>query len=129
MNRKNLILILLIIGISSSAIVTVFLEKWYSHPESLRTIMFSCTTGTMPGGFMLTTYDNGTHTIDLNSCVWRNNITLKHSVDEYQEINSLSCSELIERHATGKPYANKENKMLAQAKILNCNSLKNSIES
>jgi hypothetical protein len=70
---------------------------------------------------MLITYNNGTHTIDENSCVWVKNSSYKPSSMEYQEINEMSCDELIEKHTTGEPYQNKENKIFAESKISNCN--------
>ena len=69
-------------------------------------------------------YDNGIHTIDVDSCGWIKNINDTTGSQEYQEINKMSCPELIERNSIGGPYQNKENKLFAQAKISNCNFVK-----
>ena len=97
----------------------------YSEPDSQWKVMFVCTTGLKPNSFSVyLQYDNGTHTIDMDSCAWILNSNYKSASQEYQEIHGMSCSEIIDRHAIGIPYQNNENKMFAESKISNCNFVK-----
>ena len=90
--------------------------------DNLGLILYTCTLGIERyGPLMLITYNNGTHTIDENSCTWIKNSSYKPASMEYQEINEMSCNELIERHTAGQPYQNNENKLFAESKISNCN--------
>ena len=69
---------------------------------------------------MLISYNNGTHTINENSCVWIKNTNQKPASREYQEINEMSCDELLKRHSMNDPYQNKENKIFAESRVANC---------
>jgi len=122
MNKK--IITLLVVGIS--LILTPFLIGAYVFQQSdaLLKIQYICITGMRSGSLDLYYYDNGTYTIDMNSCAWIKNINYTTSSQEYQEINRMSCDELLERHSTGGPYQNNENRIFAQEKISNCNYVK-----
>lgn len=125
-SRNKIILIAVIFIVAIFVINSVIPGILFRQQDSLGLILYTCTLGIdRMGPLILITYNNGTHTIDENSCAWRNNITSKSSTGEYQEINGMSCPELIERHTSGEPYANKENRMFAQEKISNCNFVDN----
>ena len=126
MKSRYLIIICIIPFFSFVIGGTFFLQQIvYSEPDSSWKVMFVCTTGLKPNGFSVyVQYDNGTHTIDMDSCDWIHNSNYKPASQEYQEIHEMSCSELIKRHATGRPYQNNENMIFAESKISNCNSVK-----
>ncbi|WP_420545523.1 hypothetical protein [Nitrosopumilus sp.] len=123
MKTRNKIILIAVMFIAAIFVInSVIPGILFRQQDSLGLILYTCALGIdRMGSLMLITYDNGTHTIDENSCAWRNNITSKPSTDEYQEINGMSCPELMERHTSGEPYANKENKIFAESKISNCN--------
>jgi len=117
-----------IIVIAVLAIVVIFVINsvipgiLFRQQDNLGLILYTCTLGIdRMGPLMLITYNNGTHTIDENSCIWIKNPSYKPASMEYREINEMSCDELVERHSTGGPYQNKENKIFAESKISNCN--------
>ncbi len=74
MNKKIIILIL-IIGIVSYFSVTFFIPAFlYAQSDKLGLILYNCTLGfERSGPLMLLNFDNGTHTIDENSCKWIKN--------------------------------------------------------
>ena len=93
----------------------------YSDPVEEWKIGFVCATGLRPYSFSTyMAYDNGTHTITMDSCGWIANADLKHFSGERDEISRMSCPELVERHDSGKPYHNRENKALAEFRISIC---------
>lgn len=121
-SRNKIIVIAVIFIIVIFVINSVVPGILFRQQDNLSLILYTCTLGIdRMGSLMLITYNNGTHTIDENSCAWRNNMTSESSTDKYQEINGMSCPELIERNTSGEPYANKENRIFAQEKISNCN--------
>ncbi|WP_067958269.1 hypothetical protein [Nitrosopumilus sp. Nsub] len=123
MNKKIIISILVVVSVSISFVgLNAYI---FTQSDRLLTIEFSCFTGIKPNAFSAyRTYDNGTHTINMNTCAWIKNTNMLTGSDEYQKINKMSCSELIERNSSGEPYQNKQNRLFAQAKITNCNFVK-----
>ena len=118
---KTRVLLLVICGIAAASCVMggmLFLSLVYSDPAEEWKIRFVCATGLRPYSFSIyMAYDNGTHTITMDSCGWIANTDLKHSSDERDEIFRMSCQELAERHDSGKPYHNRENKALVEFRI------------
>lgn len=114
--------ILVVIGISLIMITVVLVPAYlYRQSDDLLTITYVCTTGLKPNAFSAyKVYDNGTHTINMDSCSWISNTNYKSASQEYQEINEMSCQELSERHTASDPHQNKENKIFAESKISNC---------
>ena len=69
-----------IILIAAIAIVVIFVINsvipgiLFRQQDNLGLILYTCTLGIeRTGPLMLISYDNGTHTIDENSCVWKKN--------------------------------------------------------
>ncbi|WP_428325439.1 hypothetical protein [Nitrosopumilus sp.] len=123
MKTRNKIIIIVVTAVILLLIVNTIIPAYlYAQSDKLGFILYNCAFGMHRyGSLMLITYDNGTHTINENSCAWIKNSDHKPASMEYQEINGMSCDELIERHATNRPYQNKENKIFAESKISNCN--------
>jgi len=120
--RNKIILILIIATVLLLVINTIVPAYLYRQSDNLGLILYNCALGIdRHGSLMLISYDNGTHSIDENSCAWIKNPNYKPSSMEYQEINEMSCDEIAERHAIGGPFQNKENKIFAEFKISNCN--------
>lgn len=125
---KTWVLLLVICGIVAAASYagnTLFMIWVYSEPDEVWKIEFVCATGRIPyplGAWM--SYDNGTHTIDMKSCGWIANADLKHPLDERDEIRRMSCQELAERHDSGVPYRNNENRDIAEFRISTCDFIK-----
>ena len=120
--RNKIIMMAVIFIVVIFVINSVIPGILFRQQDNLGLILYTCTLGIdRMGPLMLITYNNGTHTIDENSCAWIKNPNYKPASTEYQEINEMSCKELVERHATNEPYQNKENKMFAESKISNCN--------
>lgn len=128
---KTRVLLLVICGTAASSYVIggmLFLSWVYSDPAEEWKIRFVCATGLKPHS--LTTYmiyDNGTHTITMDSCGWIANMDLKHPLDEHDEISRMSCQELAERHNSGKPYHNQKNKALAEFRLSTCDLISNKV--
>lgn len=97
----------------------------YSEPDEEWKIRFVCVTGLRPYSFSnYMIYDNGTHTITINSCGWIANTDLKSISEERDEIYQMSCQELAERHDSERPYHNSENKAIAESRISTCDLIK-----
>ena len=74
MNKKILISIIAIILISIIVITIIIPAYLYRQSDDLLTITYVCTTGLKPTAFSAwKTYDNGTHSIDMDSCKWIKN--------------------------------------------------------
>ena len=120
--KAKFLIIIAVIGISLIMMTLVIPAYLYRQSDDLLTITYVCTTGLKPNAFSAyRVYDNGTHTINMDSCSWISNPNYKPASQEYQEIHGMSCSELIERHSIGEAYQNNENKVFAESKISNCN--------
>ncbi|MCY4492208.1 MAG: hypothetical protein OXC46_12220 [Thaumarchaeota archaeon] len=99
----------------------LFLSWVHSDPDEEWKIRFVCLTGLEPYSLHnYMSYNNGTHTITMYSCDWIANTDLKHPSDERDEIIKMSCLELTERHDSGRPYHNNENRGLAEFRISTC---------
>ncbi len=123
MNTRNKIILIAVIAIIATFVINSAIPGiLFRMQDNLGLILYTCTLGIeRTGPLMLISYNNGTHTIDENSCAWIKNPGYKPASMEHQEINEMSCQELLERHAAGDPYQNKENKIFAESKISNCN--------
>lgn len=67
----SIIAIVLFLVILFTMLIPAYL---YGQSDDLMTITYVCTTGLKPTGFSAwKTYDNGTHTIDMDTCVWIEN--------------------------------------------------------
>ena len=120
--RNKIILITVMFIVVIFVINSVIPGILFRQQDSLGLILYNCALRIdRMGSLMLITYNNGTHTIDENSCAWIKNPEHKPASMEYQEINEMSCKELAERHASNEPYQNRENRLFAESKISNCN--------
>lgn len=120
--RNKIILIAVIIIIVIFVINSVIPGILFRIQDNLGLILYTCTLGIERiGPLMLISYNNGTHTINENSCAWIKNTNHKTASMEYQQINEMSCDELTKRDSMNQPYQNKENKIFAESKIANCN--------
>ena len=120
--KVRVLIILAVIGISLIMITIVVPAYLYRQSNDLLTIMYVCTTGLKPNAFSAyKVYDNGTHTINMDSCSWISNTNYRSASQEYQEIHEMPCPELVERDAAGEAYQNNENRIFAESKISNCN--------
>lgn len=76
--RKNMNKIIIIsILVIALFLITMVAVTAYIHrqPDNLLAIQYVCTTGLKPNAFSAyRVYDNGTHTIDMDSCEWIENI-------------------------------------------------------
>ena len=125
MDKKVIVLILIISVISIFVITIVVPALLYTQSDDLLTITYVCTIGVKPTAFSaFRGFDNGTHAIDMDSCTWIKNPEPSIDYTEFMEIDKMSCVDLEKRYSTGKPYLSQENKIFAQEKISNCNSLK-----
>ena len=121
---KTRVRLLVICSIAAASYVTggLFFLSWvYSDPYEEWKIRFVCATGLRPYSFanyML--YDNGTHTITMDSCGWMANTDLKSPSEERDEIYRMSCLELAERYDSERPYVNSENRTIAEHRISTC---------
>lgn len=70
---KKIIIILIIVSIV--VLISPYLGYSYIYQQSdqLLKVQYSCTTGIKPGALYGVSFDNGTHTIDINSCEWEKN--------------------------------------------------------
>ena len=117
----------MIYGIAIASYVVggmLFLFWVYSDPYEEWKIRFVCATGVKPGGFTYMLYDNGMHTITMDSCGWIANTDLKHPLYEREEIYKMSCQELAERYDSRRPYINDKNKAIAEFRISTCDLIK-----
>lgn len=72
--RKKIILIGVIAIFSLFIIYSVIPGILFRQQDNLSLILYTCTLGIERSGpLMLIIYDNGTHTIDENSCIWKKN--------------------------------------------------------
>lgn len=119
-------LVIFSIAAVSYVIGGLFFLSWvYSDPDEEWKIRFVCATGLKPHSFsnyML--YDNGTHTITMDSCKWIINTDLKTPFEENDETYRMSCQELTERHDSGRPYQTHKNKAIAEFRISTCDLIK-----
>ena len=119
--RNKIILIVVILIITIFVINSIIPGILFRQQDSLGLILYTCALGIeRTGPLMLISYNNGTHTIDENSCAWIKNTNHKPASMEYQQINEMSCDELAKRDAMSQPYQNKENKLFTESKITNC---------
>lgn len=70
--KKIIIISIAVIVFISLISVTVIVPAYlYGQSDDLLTITYVCTTGLKPTAFSAwKVYDNGTHTIDMDSCEW-----------------------------------------------------------
>ena len=120
--NKKIILIILIVGFSLTMSFFGMTAYVYQQPNDLLTINYVCTTGLKPHAFTAyRSHDNGTHTIDVDSCGWIKNTNYKLPSIEFDEIHGMSCDEIRDRYNSGEPYQNKENQLFAQERFVTCN--------
>lgn len=83
--RNKIIIIAVIFIVTIFVINSVILRILFRHEDNLGMILYTCTLGIdRMSPLMLITYNNGTHTIDENSCVW-----VKNTInDTYVELQS-----------------------------------------
>lgn len=126
MTKKQIIVIGLCVIIpilAISAIIPAYLQR---QNNDLLTVQYYCGLGMKPTGFTgWKSFDNGTHTITMDSCVWIKNIDIKTGSSEYQEINSMSCDDLIQKFDKNEPFQYDESEKFAKAKLDNCNFVDN----
>ena len=119
--RNKIILIVVISIIVIFVINSIIPGILFRQQDNLSLILYTCTLGIdRTGSLMLISFNNGTHTIDENSCVWIENTNHKPASMEYQEINEMSCDELLKKQSRNDPYQSKENKIFAESKAANC---------
>lgn len=93
----------------------------YRQPDDLLRINYVCTTHLYPNSFAAyRMYDNGTHTIDMDSCKWIKNADPKLASAEYDWLYTAYCSEIMERHESGEPYIRYSNEVLAESRVAGC---------
>ena len=126
MKTRVRLMVICCIAAASYVVGGLFFLSWvYSDPDEEWKIRFVCATGLRPYSFsnyML--YDNGTHTITMDSCGWIANTDLKSPSEERDEIYRMSCLELAERRDSERPYVNSENKAIAEFRISTCDLIK-----
>ena len=72
--RDSIILIAVIAIIAIFVINSVIPAILFRQQDNLGLILYTCTLGIERSGpLMMITFDNGTHTIDENSCMWTKN--------------------------------------------------------
>ena len=122
MKTRNKIILIVVISIVMILVInSVIPGILFRQQDNLSLILYTCTLGIeRTGSLMLISFNNGTHTIDENSCVWIKNTNHKPASIEYQEINKMSCNELLKRQSMNVPYQSKENKIFAESKVANC---------
>lgn len=75
--KKIIIISIMIIVLIPLIAMTVIIPAYlYGQSNDLLTIMYVCSTGLKPTAFSAwKVFDNGTHTIDMDSCMWiKNNL-------------------------------------------------------
>ena len=91
------------------------------HTDDLLAISYVCTTQLRPNAFSAyREYDNGTHTIDMDSCAWIKKMDPEKISEEYDELNAMYCSEVVARHDSGEPYLSYRNQRLAESQVSAC---------
>ena len=124
--RNKIILIVVVSIVLIFVINSIIPGILFRQQDNLSLILYTCTLGIeRTGSLMLISFNNGTHTINENSCVWIENKNQKSGSMEHQEINQMSCDELLRGHSMNDPYQNKENKIFAESKITNCRFVDN----
>ena len=90
--RNKIILIGVIVIAVIFVINSVVPGILFRQQDNLGLILYTCTFGIdRMGPLMLITYNNGTHTIDENSCVWTKNNIINTYVEPEPEISVLKC--------------------------------------
>ncbi len=76
MTNKKIILFVSIVVLILLIVMTMVIPAYlYRQSDDLLTINYVCTTGLKPDAFSAwKAYNNGTHTIDMDSCVWIKNV-------------------------------------------------------
>lgn len=70
-NRNKIILTAAVVIVVIFVINSLIPGILYRQQDYLSLILYTCTLGIeRTGSLMLISYDNGTHTIDENSCTW-----------------------------------------------------------
>lgn len=123
--NKKIIISILVIFVISLVIITIIIPAYlYRQSDTLLTISYVCTTGLKPTAFSIQrSYDNGTHTIDMDNCKWLQNNEYRNRLN-VNDLNSMDCAELIEKNELGLNYLSKEARSYAKAKISNCEFIK-----
>lgn len=123
LNRKAIFFTTKVVIIASIAYVAIFLTitSWvFQQPDSLLKVEYICATKAYPGLLYLTVYDNGTHTKDFNTCMWFKKVDRETESKEYWELRTMYCSEMIDRHNSGKPYLSATNHNIAAERFSHC---------
>ncbi len=89
--RNKIILLLTIIVIVLLVINTIIPAYLHNQSDKLGFILYNCALGIdRMGPLILYVYNNGTHTIDENSCVWiKNTIKDSEKTEDLQQIQSI----------------------------------------
>ena len=93
MKTRSKIIVTAVIFIAAIFVInSVIPGILFRQQDNLGLILYTCTLGIdRMGPLMLIIYNNGTHTIDENSCIWiKNNIDDTY-VEPEPEINVLEC--------------------------------------
>ncbi|MBS1268841.1 MAG: hypothetical protein MAG458_01575 [Nitrosopumilus sp.] len=119
---KTRLLIIAGIVIIAIIIVTIIIPAYlYRQSNDLMTINYVCATGLKPNAFSAyKIFDNGTHTIDMDSCGWIPNNLRNTSSGEYQDLAKMTCDEIKIRSESDIPYKNKENRLFAEHRLSLC---------
>ena len=90
--RTKIILIAVIVIVVIFVINSVIPGMLFRMQDNLGLILYTCTLGIERyGPLMLITYNNGTHTIDENSCTWKQNRVFDTNIEPEPEKNILDC--------------------------------------
>ena len=75
MSPKNQVILIIVIGIIVMFVITFAIPAvLHRQPDRLGIILYNCAMGfERSGSLSLYMFDNGTHTIDENSCQWKKN--------------------------------------------------------
>lgn len=123
-NTKKTIFFTTKVVIAASIVyVVVFsaITSWvFQQPNDLLKIEYICATKAYPGTLYLLGYDNGTHTKDFNTCIWFKNVSVEEDSKERRELRTMYCSEMIDRHNSGKPYLSTTNHNIAAERFSHC---------
>jgi len=75
MKTRNLLILIAIIVIIVIVTITIVIPAiLHRQSDHIGIILYNCAMGfERSGSLVLYTYDNGTHTIDETSCIWKKN--------------------------------------------------------
>lgn len=123
LNRKAIFFTTKVVIAASIVYVVAFyaVASWvFQQPDDLIEVEFVCATRAYPGSLYLLGYDNGTHTKDFTTCIWFKNVSVEEDSKERRELRTMYCSDMIDRHNSGKPYLSATNHNLAAERFSHC---------